>query len=264
MNLEDLNNSELLKDDAPEQKSGRQLLAEIGHLFLKLLWAILRKTLRVTAKGILAIIAGTTALCEAISAWWHDKSTQEKVRFLRIKLRVFARNTCAFIQIMSKQAARLAVKGCKLFAKYSIIALIASWKGIIWLSVNTVHGIIHLRSTLVRLWHWTKTSIAKIGPLCRNIRRASRLRSIRRKRSWQNFQRRGGVKGAMQRTASTLNNSVQMFMEEEQNEAMPDAVTEDDIFAEEIEQNEQASKAQIIGKKFFNEMKKVVDADEKK
>lgn len=52
-------------------------------------------------------------------------------------------------------------------------------------------------------------------------------------------------------------------MEEEQTEAMPDAITEDDIFAEEMKQNEQSSRAQIIGKKIFDEMKRVVDADEK-
>lgn len=261
MNIDDLKNSDFLKDDTPGQKSSSQLLAELGKLFLKLLWAILRKMIRMMAKGMLALILGTQAMCEAISTWWHDKSTQEKVRFLRIKLKALARKTWALTKQAAHHTARLSVKGSKLFIKYLIITLVALWKGLIWLCVNTVQGIIHLRSTIIRLWQWLKTMAARTAQLYHNMRRASKLRSIRRKRSWRDFQHRGGMKGAMQRTATSMNNSIQMFMEEEQNEAMPDAITEDDIFVEELEQNNQQNKAQIYGKKFFDGMKKVVDVD---
>lgn len=252
-----------MHDNAPGQKSSRELLSEIGRLFLKLLWAVLRKILRLMAKGVLATIAGISALCVAIKAWWNDKSTQEKIRFLRIKARIFARKSWAFSKVAVRHARRLAVKGYRLAVKYLILGLIATWKGLVWLFFNTIQAIIHLRSTLIRLWHWRKVAAKKLTRIINNARRASRLRTIRRKRAWRKFQDNGGMKGAMQRTASAMNHSIQMFMEEEQNEATPDSVTEDDIFAEEMEQNEHQSKARMIGKKLFEGMKDVVDVDEK-
>ena len=51
-------------------------------------------------------------------------------------------------------------------------------------------------------------------------------------------------------------------MEEEQNEANPEAITEDDIFGERFEEIEQANRAHVIGKKIFSSVKNIVDTNE--
>lgn len=259
MNLDDLNNSEFMKEEPVGQKSGGELLAEIGRLLLKLIWAIFRKAIRVIAKGLIAFLLGTKACCDAINVWWHDRSTQEKVRFLRIKLRAFARKSYRLALVMLSRGAELTRICLKLLVKYSIAGSIAFWHGCIWLAVNTVQAIVHMKPTMVRLWNWLKKVFFATVALYGLFKRGRKLSAIRRRRRYETFKRNGGVKGAMQRTSNSMKIAIQQYMEEEQEDVSPEAVTEDDLFVEEMEQNEKLNNAQIIGKRFFEGMKKVVE-----
>ena len=92
--------------------------------------------------------------------------------------------------------------------------------------------------------------------------RGVRLWKIRRRRGYQAFKRNGGMKGALEKTSTGLKGAIRSYMEEEQDEATPEAITEDDLLEERFEEIEQANRAHIISKKFFSSVKNIVESEE--
>ena len=229
--------------DAVPQKSIKELLMELGRLLLLLLWAILKYLIRWTYKSIRFAIRLTRQGLKAIGVWWRDKSTQEKVRTLRRKAKVYL-----------KAFGRLVIHALRLCLKYFFLFLINLFKGLKWLAVNFVQFIIHMRPTLKR-WRM------ELKKWRIRVKRGKRLSAIRRQRRREAFKREGGMRGALERKTASLKASIRSYMEEDQEEATPDAITEDDIIKEKFEQLENDNKAQVISRKFFTSIKNIVEED---
>ena len=89
-----------------------------------------------------------------------------------------------------------------------------------------------------------------------------KLSRIRRKRAYQEFRRNGGVKGMLINTSHSIKSGIQMFMEEDQEEAAPDAVTEDDLMEEAMEASANEGKKSVkIGKTFLSHAKNFMDVE---
>lgn len=225
------------------QKSIKELLMELGRLLLVLLWAILKYIIRWIYKSIRFAIRLTRQGIKAIGVWWRDKSTQEKVRTLRRKTKVYL-----------KAFGRLIIHVLRLCLKYIVLGIIYLFKGLKWLAVNLVQFIIHMRPTLKR-WRmaFKKWRI--------RAKRGRRLKAIRRQRRREAFKRGGGLRGALERKTASLKTSIRSYMEEDQEDATPYAITEDDIIKENFEQLESDNKAQAISRKFFSSIKNIVEED---
>lgn len=247
---------------AEPPKTAKDLLAELGRLLLLLLWAITKRLIRITYKTIRFTIRFIKLCIDSTIEWWRDKSTQEKVRAIRLKTRRWCQLAWHYFCIGCKKFWRGTVIFSKTFVKYTKIAAKLTWLGLVWLCVNFVQLIIHTKPVLIRLGKWLKTSYRQAIVKLRLMRRGIRLSNIKRRRRYQAFKRNGGMKGALEHATSSLKNSIQSYMEEEQNEADPDAITEDDIFEERFEEIEQANKAHVIGKKIFSSVKNIVDVNE--
>jgi len=243
-------------------KSARDLLAELGRLLLLLLWAVTKRLIRITYKTIRFTIRFIKLCIDSTIEWWKDKSTQEKVRAIRLKTRRWCRQAWHCLCIGCKKFWHGTVVFSKAFVKYTKIAAKLTWLGLVWLCVNLVQLIIHTKPVLIRLGKWLKASYRQLAANIGLMRRGIRLRNLKRRRRYQTFKRNGGMKGALENITNSLKSSIQSYMEEEQNEADPEAITEDDIFEERFEEIEQANKAHVIGKKIFSSVKNIVDINE--
>lgn len=250
--------------DTPTSELLKQLFIVLGQLII----ACIQWALRQVLKGIVWCIKKIVEGCEALVDFWNSSDTQEKKKKLIAATKkgihtfgcwcVIAWNwTKKYSAIGAKLAWKYTVKGSKLFIKYLGITILAIWAGTIWTITTIKDLIIHSKPTFIRLgkdirqgsinlWHWAKRMV-----------RGIRLRHIRRKRAWKNFRRTKGFKGLMIDMGKGMANGVTSFMEEEQSETDPEAITEDDIIAEEIE--ERQGKAKIFGQKFFKGMKDIVE-----
>lgn len=229
--------------DAVPQKSIKELLMELGHLLLVLLWTILKYLIRYIYKSIRFTIQLIRQGLKAIGVWWRDKSTQEKVRTLRRKAKVYL-----------KALGRLIIHLLRLCLKYFFLSIIHLCKGVKWIAVNFVQFIIHMRPTLKR---WRR----EFQKWRVRVKRGKRLKAIRRQRRREAFKRGGGMRGALERKTASLKASIRSYMEEDQEDATPDAITEDDIIKENFKQLENDNKAQAISRKFFSSIKNIVEED---
>ena len=229
--------------NAVPQKSIKELLVELGRLLLLLLWVILKYLIRYTYKSIRYTIRLTRQGLTAIGVWWRDKSTQEKVRTLRRKSKVYL-----------KAFGRLIIHGLRLCLKYFFLSLIYLIKGLKWLVVNFVQFIIHMRPTLKR-WR------VEFKEWRIRAKRGRRLKAIRRQRRREAFKRGGGMRGTLERKTASLKASIRSYMEEDQEDTTPDAITEDDIIKENFKHLENDNKAQAISRKFFSSIKNIVEED---
>lgn len=255
--------------DKYQNMSMGQLLKCLLVLLGKYIAKFLRYALKKFFKGVLWCMDRIGDGCIAVKDFWFSDDTQEKKRKVIAWTKHSARVTKIWCQkswawtkkytvIGCKQTWKYTCKGCKLFVKYLIITLIAIWEGIKWTLRTIKDLIIHSKPTFIRLgksikqgsidfWHW-------LIRVCRGIK----LRHIRRRRAWQEFRRTTSFKGLLISMAHGFSNGIKSFMDEEQTETDPDAITEDDILAEQLEERPQ-SKANELGKKFFKGMKDIVE-----
>ena len=236
------------------KKTTKELWVELCHLILLLLWAITKKIIRVTYKSIRFTYRFIKKCIEATIVWWNDKSTQEKVRSIRRKTRIYSRHIWKWTKNGIISTCRTTVQTCRLIVRYTFRGIVAVFKGLAWTLVTLVQLIIHMKPTIIRLRHSYKE-------WRRRVARGRKLKQIRKSRQHEAFKRSGGFRGALERKTASLKASIQSYMEEEQSETTPDAITEDDILEERFEQIEQDNKAQIIGKKFFSSIKNIVEED---
>ncbi|MBQ9363620.1 MAG: hypothetical protein IJT97_09430, partial [Bacteroidaceae bacterium] len=179
------------------------LLLELGRLLLLLLLAVLKRIIRIVYKSVRFSVAFVKLCAKSAAEWWHDKSTQEKVRFLRLKLRLWCRVCWKYTKLGCRKLGEWIVKGCRGAVKYSVIAAILLWRGIVWLCLNLIQLVLHTKPMLIRM-----------GKGLKRMRRGIKLRNIRRRRRYEAFKRNGGMKHALEQASKSLKSSIQSYMEE--------------------------------------------------
>ena len=235
-----------------DSKSGRELALELGRLILLLLWKIFRRGLKIAAKFLLFIMESMQEGWERLVDWWHDKDTQEKVAEIKAAIK----RGCIKFGKWCVIAFHATVKGLK-------IAGIAAFRGTFIAIKATANGIVHLRTTAITLFHLSVKGAKAFIAWLRRCGRGVKLFHIRRKRAYQRFRQNDGFKGLLVDTTNAVSSGISMFMEEDEMEATPDAVTEDDILAEKIEKKiaEEGGVATKIGHKIFKKAKDIVEGD---
>ena len=250
------------RQDEYSGRSAMQLCRELLRLLLVLLWRMLLWCIRKFLKGVLWLISVCEDGCERLNVWWHDNNTQEKVAKTKAWLRMAMRTLGRWCVIAWKATLKGIAVGSVMAWKGIKIATRATVKGIVIAIKATVRGIIHLRPTVKKIGSLIVQGAKATWAWMKRCRRGMKLFRIRRKRAYQRFRRNGGVKGMMIDTSRSIKNGIQMFMEEDQEEATPDAVTEDDIMAEELEERaNEGMKSIKIGKSFMEKAKDFMDGE---
>lgn len=228
-----------------------QLFLELAKLIFLLVYSVLRKIVLIIWRLTVLLFELTVDGLVYLRDWWNDNDTQEKVA----KIRATIKHGCIVFAHWCVIGAKATGRGIKTGA-------IATWHGMVIAAKATVEGIIHLKPTVIKIGKsiakGTRATIAWFIA----IGRAFKLFHIRRKRAYQRFRRTKGFKGLFIDTATAVRDQIKHFMEEDQQEATPGAVTEDDILNETIEERiEEGSKTHIIGKKIITKMKSIVDEE---
>lgn len=237
-----------------------QLCREMLRLLLVLLWRMLLWCIRKFLKGVLWLIQVCEDGCKRLNNWWHDNNTQEKVAKTKAWTRMAMRTLGRWCVIAGKATVKGIAVGSAMAWEGIKIAAKATIKGLIIAIRATVRGIIHLRPTIKKIGRLIVEGAKATQAWMKRCGRGMKLARIRRKRAYQRFRRNGGVKGMMIDTSRSIKNGIQMFMEEDQEEAAPDAVTEDDIMAEELEERaNDGIKSIKYGKSFMEKAKDFMD-----
>lgn len=222
-----------------EEKDGMEMLAEIGRLLLLLLWKVVRSILRIIIKSIILFIRLIKKGIKRCVDFWNDNDTQEKLHKAKTGIKKAAVTFRQWLLIASATIIRLTILGAR----------------------NTIQGIIHLKPTIIKVGICIKSGCISFGKGMRLLGRSIKLSHIRRKRAYKNFRKNKGFKGLLKDFANLLKSTLNNYMEEEQAEAAPETITEDDIIAEKISNG---GKAHVIGKKLFSSVKNIVDISEDK
>lgn len=244
------------------ERSASQLVRELLRLVFVLIWRFIVWLFKRFLKGVLWCIQVIETGLKRLNDWWHDNDTQEKVAKIK-----------AWLKMAAKTFGRWCVIAAKATAKGTVIAAQATWhgikigtkatgKGIVIGAKATVQGILHLRTTLKKTGKLIAQGARATAAWMKRCRRGMKLSRIRRKRYYQEFKRKGGMKGMIVNTSRNVKNSIEMFMEEDQEEATPDAVTEDDLMEEAIEERANEGKRPVqIGKSIFSHAKSFMDVE---
>ena len=243
-------------------RSASQLVRELLHLLLVLLWRFLVWLFKRLLKGVLWCIQAIEEGLRRLNEWWHDNDTQEKVAKTKAWLRQAAKTFGHWCVVTAKATGRGTVIAAHYIWIGLKIAAKATGRGIIIGAKATVRGIIHLRPTIKMLGRLTVKGIKNFVAWLRRCRRGLKLSGIRRRRRHEAFVRNGGVKGWMTRTSHNVKSGIERFMEEDQEEAAPDAVTEDDLMEEVLEEGaNQGKRPMQIGKSFIAHAKNFMDVE---
>lgn len=243
-------------------KSAIELIRELLKLLLVLLWRFLVWLIKKFLKGVLWCMRTAEKGWDRLNDWWNDNNTQEKVAKIK-----------AWLKKTAKIAGRWSIKAGKATLKGIGIGLVATGKGIVIAAKATARGIVvGVRATIQGIIHLRPT-IKKIGELIvagfwatiawmKRCRRGMKLSRIRRKRAYESFKRNGGIKGVIINSTHNVKSNIERFMEEDQEEAAPDAVTEDDIMEEALEAGaNDGKKSMKIGKTFMTHAKNFMDVE---
>ena len=243
-------------------KSALQLVRELLRLILVLIWRFLVWLFKRLLKGVLWCMQAAETGWKRLNDWWHDNDTQEKVA----KLKAWVKKSAKTFGNWCLIAAKATWKGIKIGAKATWeglkIGAKATARGIVIGIKATIQGIIHLRSTLKKLGKLMVRGAHATAAWMKRCKRGMKLLRIRRKRAYQEFKRKGGVKGAIINTSHNVKSNIEKFMEEDQEEATPDAVTEDDIMEEALEEGANDGKRPMkIGKSIISRAKNFMDVE---
>lgn len=232
-------------------KSASQLMRELLRLILVLTWRFLVWLFKKFLKSVLWCMQAAEKGWKHLNDWWHDNNTQEKVT-----------KTKAWFKMAAKTFGKWCVIAGKATIHGIVVGVKATVKGIVIAFKATIQGIIHLRPTLKKLGQLIVKGAKGFVAWMKRCRRGMKLSRIRRKRRHEAFLRNGGIKGWMMNTSRNMRKSIEMFMEEDQEEAAPDAVTEDDIMEEALEEGaNDGKKSMKIGKSFITRAKNFMDVE---
>jgi len=225
------------------------VILTLCRLLLVLFVQILKWTLRIIIKLVKWEIKMIKMGWKELNLWWNDNSTQEKVAKIKSGIKKGAITFGHWMVIAAKCLLKWTIKGC-----------IALWKGLKTGIKATIQGIIHLKPTIIKLGELIVLGWKATLRWFRRCGRGVKLSHIRNKRRYHQFRKNKGFKGLLIDCSRAVKNSISTFMEEDQEEATPDAVTEDDIIEEEIENHiKEENKARKIGNAIFTKAKEVVD-----
>lgn len=243
-------------------KSGSQLARELLRLLLVLLWRMLLWCVRKVLKGVLWCMQTAETGWTRLNVWWHDNDTQEKVAKTKAWIR-HALRTAGRWSVVAGQATLKALGiSARATWKGLHVATQATAKGIVVAARATVEGLIHLRPTLKRVDQLTVQGIKATWAWMKACRRGMRLQHLQRKRAYAAFRRNGGVKGLIINTTRSVRNGIQLFMEEDQEEATPEAVTEDDLMEEVLAEGaNEGKRGRKIGQSLLAHAKDFMDVD---
>ena len=250
--------------DSFENKSGGEMLAEIGRLVLVLLGKMLKLFLKYIlkafkfilkwiCKGLLALIDFIQFCATKTRAFWNNNNTQEKIH----KIRLWFKHAFKTLGLWIVIAANASWKGLKWGCKKTL-------QGTVWLVKHIVQGIIHLGPTLVKIWRGIKKRFHAFGRWLIKVGRGIRLWWRNRQRAYRSFRRNKGFKGLLIDLGNLLKKQVNNYIEEEQ--AM-DESDDDNIFEtaeeedSEMEQEDEVQRGKIhtFGKSIYDAMKKIVE-----
>lgn len=232
-----------------QNQSVGDIFLTLCRLLLVLLMKVAIAVLKLLVKGIKWIIKMVKLGIKNLGIWWNDNSTQEKVAKIKAAIKAGAKATLKWLALTGKTILKWIIKG-----------IIAVCKGVVIGAKATVNGIIHLKPTVIKIgkgivagWRATLRWLVRCG-------RWMKLKHIRHRRKYREFRQNKGFKGLMIDCTRAVKNTISTFMEEEDVEASEDAITEDDILEEEIDNKlNEDNKAKKIGKTIFSKAKEVVD-----
>ena len=243
-------------------RSASQLVRELIRLILVLIWRFLVWLFKKILKGLLWCMQAAEDGCKRLNEWWHDNNTQEKVAKTKAWLKRAAQTFGHWCVIAGKATLHGIAVGAKATWHGIKVATKATAKGIVIAIKATIQGIIHLRPTIKKLGQLIVKGAKAFVAWLKRCKRGMKLSRIRRRRRYEAFRRNGGVKGWMVSTTRDVRKNIEMFMEEDQEEADPDAVTEDDIMEEALEEGaNDGRKSMKIGKSFITRAKNFMDVE---
>jgi hypothetical protein len=243
-------------------RSASQLVRELIRLILVLIWRFLVWLFKKILKGLLWCMQAAEDGCKRLNEWWHDNNTQEKVAKIKAWLKRAAQTFGHWCVIAGKATLHGIAVGAKATWHGIKVATKATAKGIVIAIKATIQGIIHLRPTIKKLGQLIVKGAKAFVAWLKRCKRGMKLSHIRRRRRYEAFRRNGGIKGWMVSTTRDVRKNIEMFMEEDQEEADPDAVTEDDIMEEALEEGaNDGRKSMKIGKSFITRAKNFMDVE---
>lgn len=243
-------------------KSALQLVQELLRLIFVLIWRFLVWLFKRFLKGVLWCMQAAEDGWKRLNDWWHDNNTQEKVAKIKAWLKMATKTFGHWCVMAGKAVIKGIVIGAKATWTGIKIGAKATGKGIVAATKATIQGIIHLGPTIKKMGRGIANGARAFVAWTKRCKRGMKLSHIRRKRAYATFRRNGGMKGAISRGSRNVRNNIEKFMEEDQEEAAPDAVTEDDIMEEALEEGANDGKRPMkIGKSIISHAKNFMDVE---
>ncbi len=243
-------------------RSASQLVRELLRLIMVLIWRFIVWLFKKFLKGILWCMQALEEGWKRLKDWWNDNNTQEKVAKTKEWLKKAAQTFGRWCIIASKATVHGIAVGAQATWRGMKVAVKAIAKGIVVAIKATIQGIIHLRPTIKKLGQLIVKGSKAFVAWLKRCKRGMRLSRIKRRRRYEAFRRNGGMKGWIMNTSHNVRKNIEMFMEEDQEEAAPDAVTEDDIMEEALEEGaNDGKKTMKIGKSFISRAKNFMDVE---
>lgn len=243
-------------------KSALELIRELLKVLLVLLWRFLVWLIKKFLKGVLWCMQTAEKGWNRLDDWWHDNNTQEKVA----KIKAWLKRAAKTFGRWCFKAGKATLKGLKIGLLATghgiVIAAKATGKGLVIGIKATIQGIIHLRPTIKKIGQLIVAGFWATVAGMKRCKRGMKLSRIRRKRAYEAFKRNGGMKGVIINSTRNVRSNIERFMEEDQEEAAPDAVTEDDIMEEALEAGaNDGKKSMQLGKTFMAHAKNFMDVE---
>lgn len=218
-------------DNAYNEKSWKELLAEILKLTLKLVWKLTFRLAKLIVKGANWLIRKIRKGIGIIIAWWNDNDTQVKVRIIRIKTKALLRLIIKWCIIATKTAGRYLRQALK----------------------EAITAIINLKPTIIA----TKNALVKGSKICikwsKKQYKKAKTKNARRKVKYRNFRKTPGFKGLLTDIGNLLKSLINSYMEEEQTEFTPEEQNED-------ANHEKDKKSRNISDILLNPVKDIVES----
>lgn len=215
-----------------EDKSGREMLSDIGRLLWKLILKCIARLLRLILKGVLLCFTLIKMLLQACIDFWYDNSTQEKLHI--------AKNW--FFKTM------------KLIGSYCLAACVALKKGIVWTVKAFIIGITHLKPTITYVGRLCAKTGKAIWKSIVNGMKYIRLYILKKQHAFRRFRRNKGFKGLLIDTKNYLQMQLNNYMEEDN-----ETTSNDVISYEEYVNEDKGNGKESFGRKLYNEMDKLFD-----
>ena len=242
-----------------DEQSGLRLLAEIGRLLLvlagrvaagagRLLWRGLRLVLKWACRGLLALIDVSERGWTRAAAFWNDNGTQEKLR----KARRAAWSALCASGRGARAASVWAARGLAWLA-------VRAWAALVWLLVAAARALVHLGPTLVAAGRGLARGARAARAGMRRAGRSVAAWRARRRAAWRRFRRNAGFRGLLVDVGVWLKGEVDSYMDEEQDEAQGDVLTDAELLDAQLGGRPGAEGRRALGGRVYDWMRRIVE-----